>query len=63
MINLLSTKGRATMRCSSQDDLGTSHDEQVSFTNSPSSKDEDLDVDGSEGDSKDEDIGSAEPLI
>ena len=51
------------MSCSSQDDLGTSHDEQVPSTNSPSSKDEDLDVDWLEGDSKDEDIGSAKPPI
>ena len=35
---------------SSQDDPGTSHDERVLSTNSPSSKDEDLDVDGFEGD-------------
>nr|POF21784.1 hypothetical protein CFP56_55865 [Quercus suber] len=48
-----------------QDDLSTSYDERVSSANSPSAEeDDDLDVDGSEGDSNDEeDIGSAEPPI
>ena len=47
---------------SGQDNPGTSHDERVLSTNSPSTEeDEDLDVEGLEGDSNDEDIGSAEP--
>ena len=49
---------------SSQDDPNTSYDERVPFANSPSTEeDEDLVVDGSEGDSNDEDVGSAEPPI
>ena len=45
-----------------QDDLGTSFDERVPSANSPSSEeDDDLYVDGSESDSKeDEDIGNDE---
>ena len=47
---------------SCQDDPGTSYDERVPSANSPSAEeDEDLDVDGSEGDSNnEEDIGSVE---
>ena len=48
---------------SSQDDPDTFHDERVPSANSSSTEeDEDLDVDGLEGDSNDEeDIGSVEP--
>ena len=47
---------------SSQDDLGTSYDERVLSSNSPSVEEaEDLDVDELKVDSNDEDIGSAEP--
>ena len=47
---------------SSQDDPDTSYDERVLPFNSPSVEgDEDVDTDGSEGDSNDEDIVSAEP--
>ena len=47
---------------SCQDDPGISYDERVPSANSPSAEeDEDLDVDGSEGDSNnEEDIGSVE---
>ena len=45
-----------------QDDPGTSFEERVLSANSPSSKDDDLDGDGSKGDSN-EDIGNDEPLI
>ena len=45
-----------------QDVPGTSFDEKVSYTNSPSMKDDDLDIDGSESDSN-EDIGNDEPPI
>ena len=45
-----------------QDDLSTSSEERVSSANSPSTKDDDLDGDGSESDSK-EGIGNAEPLV
>ena len=48
-----------------QDDPGTSSDERVPSTNSPSTEeDDDLDVDGSESDSnEDEDISNDEPSI
>ena len=45
-----------------QDDLGTSSNERVSFANSPSKEDDDLEVDGLENDSN-EDIGNSEPPI
>ena len=47
------------------DEPDTSYDERVSSANSPSTmEDEDLDMDGSEGDlNNEEDIGSAEPPI
>ena len=45
-----------------QDDPSTSSEERVSSANSPSTKDDDLDRDGSESDSK-EDIGNDEPLV
>ena len=45
-----------------QDDPSTSSEERVSSANSPSTKDDDLDGDGSESDSK-EDIGNDEPLV
>ena len=53
---------------SGQDDLGTSYDEKVSSANSPSiEENEDLDMDGSEGDlgwdSNSEDVDNVEPLI
>ena len=48
---------------SGQDDLDTSYDERVSFANSPSAKeDEDLDVDGSEGDSNDDYVNNEPPV-
>ena len=48
---------------SGQDDLGTFYDERVPFANSPSmEEDEDLDVDGLEGDSNDDYVDN-EPLI
>ena len=47
-----------------QDDPDTSYDERVPSTNSPSMKeDEDLDVDGLEDDSNDDDLDSAKPSI
>ena len=47
-----------------QDDPDTSYDERVPSTNSPSMKeDEDLDVDGLEDDSNDDDLDSAKPPI
>ena len=45
-----------------QDDPSTSSDEKVSYANSPSMKDDDLDIDGLESDSN-EDIGNDEPPI
>nr|POF20747.1 hypothetical protein CFP56_65275 [Quercus suber] len=53
---------------SGQNDLGTSYDEKVPSANSPFAKeDEDLDVDGSKGDSgkdsNNEDVDNVEPPI
>ena len=45
-----------------QDDPSTSSDEKVSYANSPSMKDDDLDIDGLESDSN-EDIGNDEPPV
>ena len=45
-----------------RDEPGTSYDERLPSSNSPSMEgDEDVDVDGSKGDSNDEDIVSAKP--
>ena len=68
MINRVSVKERATMRCIHQDDPGTSYDERVPFDNSPSTEeDKDVDVVGSEGgsggDSNSEDLYFVDPLI
>ena len=48
---------------SGQDDPDTSYDERDSLANSPSTEDEDLDVDGSKGDLNDDDIDIGEPPI
>ena len=45
------------------DDPGTLSDEKEPSTTSPSTRDEDMDVDGSEGDSNGDDVDIGEPLI
>ena len=45
------------------DDPDTLSDEKESSTTSPSTRDEDMDVDGSEGDSNGDDVDIGEPLI
>lgn len=54
--NRVSTKERAI-------NPGASNDERDSSANSPTTEDEDLDVDGSEGDSNDDDQVSGNPFI
>lgn len=56
--------GYDEMFSSSQDDPITSYDERDSSANSSSmEEDEDLDVDGSEGDSNDDDLDGGKPPI
>ena len=52
--------GNDKVNLSGQGDLGTSNDERNPSTSSPSTRDEDLDMDGSESDSNDN-LVSVEP--